>query len=317
MSDNGLSVRGRTVPAAEKPRGIWLAPIKGVFFSPFERWANPFEEDTFECQVEPGVQWRSTTDVDRALMTDWFDFFKDNHSRHESESTTSADTVLRSVEPGLIEAQEDIQSRLIAFTLALSLQTRTPLAARLLRFELEETAEQRFLPHSGYPPTETVRLAGWPLQQQLGRSQLEAVPESYAAVWRIFQQPIEHGVRRCLGGYRGAVASLGFLDAIPILACASLEALSATHKSGKVIERVARYSSAEDATSRLESLYRLRQWFAHGADIPEMREPGVRITVVEDGLSLVKEIILAAVKDSELFDAASSGVKAVKNYLER
>jgi hypothetical protein len=92
--------------------------------------------------------------------------------------------------------------------------------------------------------------------------------------------------------------------------------LAATHKSGKVIERITRYSSADDASSRLETFYRLRQWFAHGADIPEMRDVEIRLTTVENGLLLVKEIILGALQDQDLFAAASSGVKAVKTYLD-
>lgn len=315
MSED-IPIRVRTVAPAERPKGIWLAPIKGVFYSPFEKWADPFEEDAFECEVEPGVSWHSTNDGDRELMADWFDFFKENHSKAESESTVSADTVLRSVGTGFLDAQADVPSRIIAFTLALSLRTSSPLSSQLLRFEVEETPEGQLLPHSGHVPTKTMQLPGWPLQQQLGRSELETIPPIYVAIWRVFQEPIEHGLRRCLGAYRAAVASVGFVDAVPILGCASLEALSATHKSGKVIQRVARYSSGENASQRLEAFYRLRQWFAHGADIPDMRDPVLRMRTVEDGLSLVKEIVLAALKDPELFAAASSGAKAVKNYLE-
>lgn len=303
-------------PPSERPEGIWLAPIKGVFFSPFEKWTNPFEEDRFECPIEPGVEWRSTTDEDRALMVDWFDFYKEAHSTNVSQSMTWADTVVRSTEPSVIEDQHGTPVKVNAFLLALSLRTRAPLSTQLLRFELEQTQNERFLPHSGYPRIETIQLSGWPLQQQLGKSEMATVPDTYATVWKVFQQPIEHGLRRCLGAYRAAVASVGFVDAVPILACAALEALSATHKSGKVIERVTRYSSTEDAASRLASFYRLRQWFAHGADIPEMRDFELRITTVESGLTLVKEIIVTALQDSDLFAAATLGGKAVKDYLE-
>lgn len=316
VSDDGPSIRARMAPPSERPEGIWFAPIKGVFFSPFEKWANPFEEDRFEFQVEPGVEWRSTTEEDRGLMVDWFDFYREAHSTNVSQSMTWADTVLRSTEASVIEDQHATPSKVIAFMLALSLRTRAPLSTQLLWFELEQTPNERFLPHSGYPRIETVRLAGWPLQQQLGKSELAAVPDTYAAVWKIFQQPIEHGLRRCLGAYRAAVASVGFVDAVPILACAALEALAAAHKSGRVIERVTRYSSTKDAASGLASFYRLRQWFAHGADIPEMRDLEVRVTTVEAGLSLVKEIIVAALQDSHLFAAATLGGKAVKDYLE-
>jgi hypothetical protein len=130
MSDHSLSVRHRSAPPAERPRGVWLAPIKGVFYSPFERWANPFEEDSFECDVEPGIKWRSTTEEDRALLTDWFDFFKDAHPKNERERMTWAATVLRSMDPAFLDALTEGPSRVIAFIIALSLRTRAPLSAR-------------------------------------------------------------------------------------------------------------------------------------------------------------------------------------------
>ncbi len=46
------------------------------------------------------------------------------------------------------------------------------------------------------------------------------------------------------------------------------------------------------------------------------RDLEVRVTTVEAGLSLVKEIIVAALQDSKLFAAATLGGKAVKDYLE-
>jgi hypothetical protein len=47
-----------------------------------------------------------------------------------------------------------------------------------------------------------------------------------------------------------------------------------------------------------------------------MRDVEIRLTTVENGLLLVKEIILGALQDQDLFAAASSGVKAVKTYLD-
>jgi hypothetical protein len=315
MSNEDIRIRYRTGPPAERPRGVWLAPVKGVFYSPSERWANPFEEDLFDITLEPGISWRSTTDQDRQRITDWFDFFRDAFSKLQSERFIWANTVLRSLEPDFIDQMAGIHERMVAFTLALSLKTSAPLASQLLRFEMEESAEGRLLPHSGNPEAETMHLPGWSLQQELGRSQLEEMPPVCAAVWRVFEQPIDHGMRRCLGAYRAAIASKGFVDAVPILACSALEALSATHRSGKVIDRVARYTSSGDAAARLERLYRVRQWFAHGADIPEMRDSQVRMNVIQDGLRLVKEIILSALQDKNLFDAGIAGPRAVGAYL--
>ena len=316
VTDEDLSVGYRTVPAAERPRGIWLAPVKGVFYSPFERWADPSEEDLFDISVEPGIQWRSTTADDRERLTDWFDLYKDNYSKDRRERLLWANTVLRALKPDFIDQMADVGGRVVAFTLALSLKTSAPLASHVLRFEIEESAGGRLLPHSGNRAAETIQLPGWPLQQQLGRSQVEEIPPVYAAVWRAFEQPVDHGMRRCLGAYRAAITSKRLVDAVPILACAALEALSATHKSGTVIDRLARYSGSGDATKRLERFYRVRQWFAHGADIPEMRDRQVRMNVIEDGLRLVKETILSALQDIALFEAGKAGPKAVKAYLQ-
>jgi len=315
MSNEDLSIRHRTAPPAERPRGVWLAPVKGVFYSPFEKWANPFEEDLFDITLSPGIQWRSTTVDDRERITDWFDFYRDAFSKDQRERIIWADTVLRAFEPDFIDQMVGIHGRVIAFTLALSLKTSAPLASQVLRFEMEESAEGRLLPHSGSREAETIHLPRWPLQQQLGRSQLDEMPPVYAAVWRVFEQPVDHGLRRCLGAYRFAIASKGFVDAVPILACSALEALSATHKSGKVIDRVARYSSSGDAAARLARLYRVRHWFVHGADIPEMRDEQARLNVIQDGLRLVKEIILSALQDKNLFDAGKAGPRAVMAYL--
>jgi hypothetical protein len=118
--------------------------VKGVFYSPSERWANPFEEDLFDITLEPGICWRSTTVDDRERITDWFDFFRDAFSKHQRERFIWANTVLRSLGPDLIDQMAGIHERMVAFTLALSLKTSAPLASQVLRFEMEESAEGGF-----------------------------------------------------------------------------------------------------------------------------------------------------------------------------
>ena len=76
---------------------------------------------------------------------------------------------------------------------------------------------------------------------------------------------------RSLGAYRAATSAHVFIDAIPILARASLEALTTTYKAEKVMARIVPRYIPEEARKPLEALYRLRQWFAHGADSPEVR----------------------------------------------
>ena len=107
------------------------------------------------------------------------------------------------------------------------------------------------------------------------------------------------------------------LHAIPILACAALEALTGTQRSGRVIDRIIpRYASFEHAGRRLDALYRLRNWFAHAADIPDMRDPRVRVSTLDEGLEAVKEILRAAMADLELLAAAEKGTSFVSDYLD-
>jgi hypothetical protein len=78
----------------------------------------------------------------------------------------------------------------------------------------------------------------------------------------------------------------GFVDAIPILACASLEALTATRRSEEVIARVVPRYTPERVRPSLEALYRLRQWFAHGMNVQDMRDPEVGFAHWTTGCSL-------------------------------
>jgi hypothetical protein len=92
------------------------------------------------------------------------------------------------------------------------------------------------------------------------------------------RQPIDHGMRRCLGAYRAAIASGGFIDAAPILACSALDALSATHKVREVIDRLARYASSGDTAARLQRLYLVRGAAPVRRCLPEGSRPRRRRT---------------------------------------
>lgn len=317
MSDIIPPYMGRTVPQAENPQGVWLAPIKGVFHDALERWANPFEEDTFSVELESGVLWRSTTPEDRVHLTNWFDFYKGSHADQETQSVTQgADSVLSPTRPHLIADTKDFFPRLAAFIVALSLHTTAPLSGRLLLFEIEEAAERRHLPIGGYRPIETTRLPGWTLQQPITKALIAEIPATYAGVIRVFDQTSDNSLLRSLGAYRAAISSLEFMNAIPILTCASLEALTAASKTAIVLDRLAnRYDSAAHGRSELEAMYMLRHWFAHGAAIPGMNDGAARVTALVEGLAIAKAVLRQALADDELFEAANAGGKAVKQLL--
>jgi hypothetical protein len=309
--------RERRVPPAEHPRGFWLVAISGVFLDIREKFRdNPYgSPQPFSFEVENGVHWRSASETDRVRLAEWHDDFSAFHTEGESDSVISADSVLSPQEPSRLEDQGDTQPIVDAFIIALSLHTRTQITVQMLRFEIEESPEESILPHSGGRVFHSVRLPGWNLQQSITRDLMADVVNTYPDVRRVRAEPVEHGMMRSLSAYRAATSLQGFMDAIPILACASLEALTATRRSEDVIARVVPRYAPEQVRPQLEAFYRLRQWFAHGMNVPDMSRPEDRFRTLDEGLLAVKAVLRSAVADSGLFAAASSGVKAVKAFL--
>jgi hypothetical protein len=248
-------------------------------------------------------------------MADWYDFFGEFHADRESDSLVGADLLLSPDKPSLLEELESVGGALDAFLISLSLHTRTPLTWQLMRFEIEESAEGALIPHSGARLGRGVQLRSWRLAQPITRTTIAAVVETYPSVRQVRGDPLDNGLARSLGAYRAATSSQTFIDAVAILACASLDALTVTHRSEDVIARVVPRYVPEDVRPHLEALYLLRHWFAHGAKVPEMKDPEVRFRTLDQGLQAVKDALRAAFADPELLAAARSGVKAVKAHL--
>jgi hypothetical protein len=288
-------------------RSIWLAPVEGVFGRLREAGLSRRQAD-FSLDLEPGIALRSPTDSDAQLLDDWFRTFEKYITEPEIESAKAADLVIHSD-----TEQRNFPEKVTAFVLALSLHTRSPLTARALHFDLN--GEGNVDTRQGHEVNMIRRMPNWDAEQVMERSELHGVAQTYPHVVRARES--QHSMARSLGAYRAAV-SAAFLDTVPILACASLEALVAADKSGVVIRRVVRRYAPEDdlAEEKLNSLYKLRHWFAHGATIPEMRESDVRDRVLDDGLATVKEILRAAYADDDLAKAADSGIKAVRACLD-
>jgi hypothetical protein len=315
-----IVARTRRYPPAEHPRGFWLVSISGVFLDIREKFrGDPYgQAEPFSQELDNVVDWRSTSETDRERLKEWHDDFSAFHTEGESDSVINADSVLSPRGPSLLEDQGDSQPIVDAFIIALSLHTSAQINAQMLRFEIEESPEdeESIIPHSGGRVFHSVRLPGWNLQQPITRDLIAEVVNTYPDVKRVRAQPAEHGMMRSLSAYRAATSLQGFIDAIPILACASLEALTATRRWEDVIARVVPRYAPEKVRPSLEALYQLRHWFAHGMNVPDMSKSEVRLRTVDDGLLAVKGVLRSAVADPDLFAAASSGVKAVKAFLD-
>jgi hypothetical protein len=74
--------------------------------------------------------------------------------------------------------------------------------------------------------------------------------------------------------------------------------------------------SRPEGVQALRSLYKVRHWFAHGAPILEMKDPTTRVETIGEGLSAVKEVLLAAYADDNPFAAAAKGAASVRKYLD-
>ena len=312
-------VVSRTVPRAENPRGIWLAPIDRVFHDTKEKYGgDPFgPPQPFSIPLQPGIDWRSATDGDKASMEDWYKFYGAFHAENEVESLAASESVVSPNEPSALKDFGDAHNILPSFVIALSLHTRVPLAAQLLRFEIKETPEGKLLPDSGNWAIQTVRLPGWQEAASLSLATMQAIAATYSNVKDIRDNnPEDNGMARSIGAYRAATSVHTFIDAIPILACASLEALTATFNKDRVTARVIPRYAPEKERPRLKRLYQLRQWFAHGADIKAMRKPEVRLRTLDEGLAVVKSVLQAALADSDLTTAAAKGTGAVQAFLD-
>jgi hypothetical protein len=286
-------------------RSVWLAPVERIFRDRHEGdlFTGPVP---FSQELEAGLILRSPTMTDQQLIDDWFQAFEKYVAQPEIESAKEADLLLRSD-----GEHAQFLEKVISFVLALSLHSRTPLAARALQFHLGD--DGNVANRSGFEPITTIRLPSWDEAESMTGAELRTVMETYPHVARVRNS--SGGMARSLGAYRAAITRSGLVDPVSILACASLEALVASDTSAVVIRRVTRYASSDSADEKLEWLYKHRHWFAHGATIPEMKEPEVRWRTLDEGLAVVKDILRTAYADEELRKAAASGVKAVKRYL--
>jgi hypothetical protein len=307
--------------SADEPLRLrWLVPIRGIFQSVYERWADPWLDAPMPpLSLETAVTWRLANEGDREAMNAWFSFYNEYFSPDDANTYSSSETLLEG---------EDTLTRLeaagrttagdvaLAFVLAASLHTQSHLRVRWLRFERRE---ERLLPHSGGPPVEFSVLPGWDLAQGLRLEERDRIVRSYAHVRRAFPSESDHSFRRALGAYRVAMTSR-FLDATAILLCASLEALAADDEasvvSRRLIPRFLSVTEAAQAEDVLKRLYLLRHWFAHSILIPLMREKETRLTTLRDGAALVKEILASALADDSFFDVSARGVREARAYLD-
>jgi hypothetical protein len=226
--------------ATSERRDQWLVPIQGVF-------RDHLEEETFRppgpfsIRLEPGLEWRSKTEADQQLIAEWYQSWSEHLGSLTRDTAEGADSVLSA------EGQEGMTSEMVAsFVLALSLHTRVRILSQRLHFRYEGSDRPY---HEGDPPARTIRLRDWPEEEPITQVTRLAVADTFTRIRALRQDP-QTGVAWALGAYRSAISHHDFVDAVAILACASLEALSAEDGAKPVIERVERFASTEDAADR-------------------------------------------------------------------
>jgi hypothetical protein len=291
-------------------------PIGGMFPSVFH--FAPGMGPEFERTIGPGATWRRTTEADRELLAAWFDFYKDFHSAEDARRGEYEPTVLATDEP-IREDEEHMNDwgyLITSLVLAATLCTKhIGLRYQSMHFAVDSDRQR---PKAGTRRFETLRLASWggPAAEEITPTLADAIVRLVPFVGRALRQPIDHRVARAVVAYRVATSSAHFADHIPVLLCASLEALTGSSKEGLVLRRVEGFVQSTDAHDKLKRLYLNRQWFAHGADVPAMREVTARDRALDDGLTIVKEVIRNALLDDEFFDAAFGKPRDVAKFLE-
>jgi hypothetical protein len=298
---------------------IWRCPVRGIFLD--IRDFDPRQEIAAMSHVlEDGVVWRRTTPTDQREVESWFEFFRDFHSKEDASRQAYAATMLVGQVPEEVstEVWRRHSRQIQAFVVSATLMTRrASLQYQYLRFHAEPP--HGVVAHSGGQENRTVILPGWPSphQEALLRSQVDGIVRVFPFVTRVLLQPRDHSFMRAVGAYRAAIGQTRYVDGIPVLLCACLEALTATSTSEKVVRRVAsNFVASSDGQQKLERLYLLRHWFAHGLEIAEMRDPEVRDRTLEEGLAVVKEVVRNALMDDAFFEAATVGLRAARAYLD-
>jgi hypothetical protein len=274
---------------------IWLAPVSGIV-DINERFPSPFgeEQQLDPVPLEDGVTWHlSPTERHRSLLRRYYDFYGDFYAASEAEIHVDADTVLEG-DPALAEAP--MEPYVLCFVMAASLHLDGAISSHMLRFQIDGEAR----PHSGFPKLEATRLSEWPEGTVIDVPTASLIAETYRNVRRAFARPQEHPSRRFAAAYRAAMGST-FVDPIPVLLCASLEAIAGSYKERQVIPRLLQYATSLDVNEvrrRLKRLYKLRHWFAHSAAIREMQSASNRATALQEGYPLAKEIVRNALAAS-------------------
>jgi len=292
-------------------------PIGGMFPSLFH-YAPGMTDAEFERMLAPGCTWRRTSEADHESIRGWFEFFKEWHS-DEAASRGEYEPTLLATDVPVPEDEEHMREwgyLITSFVLAATLCTEhIALRYQTMRFTFDDGKQ---FPRSGTNRFETLRLASWgaPAAEEITPLLADAIVRLVPFVQRALRQPMEHRIARALTAYRVATSSIRFSDPLPAMLCASLEALTGSRKEGQVLRRIGAFVQSVDAQDRLRRLYLNRQWFAHGADVPAMREVSAREQSLDEGLTVVKEIMRNALVDDELFDAAFGKPRDVARYLE-
>lgn len=294
----------------------WLAPIRGMF-PPVDH--HVYEVPAPAIELEPGLVWRGAFEGDQELIAKYTDFYRDYISKDDAEAMVSAHTLL-SAEPEPTSKAVDPSPKVVCFLLAAAFHTSARLRTRVMRFE---TREEEWVPHSGGSLLSTATLPMWPLAQEVTDEARRDIAETYRRVVRIMlgNDLDRHPLRRAIGSFRASVMST-FAEASAVLLCTALESIFCSDKRRVVITRLLhRYATAVPGAATLEAavdrLFQLRVAYVHALDYPpNLREPRQRLEALDAGLSAVKRILVATLRDEDLFLVGMQGRKPLTALLE-
>lgn len=144
---------------------------------------------------------------------------------------------------------------------------------------------------------------------------------AFPNVVRAFTARLEHPFRRAIGMFRAAVFAPN-VEPSSILLCAALECLGSfanknipTQLCRRLVDRYVDDQSADELT--LRNLYDLRSVYVHGRSYLRWPTLDDRLQVLEKGMLLTKRLLVAALGDDQFHQAAESGKKAHRAYLDQ
>jgi hypothetical protein len=292
---------------------LTLSPVRGLFFS-----AEP--PPTLDLGLEPGFRWTLMVDDHRTLIASWTKHFNEALIPVEATSWPYSPTILigagRASSPE--EAFAAFDPKIQYFLIAAALHTPASLRTRAFIFRRGENEIEE--PVAGGEMIRTMSLPG-PGDVQVDADTIALIAAAFPNVIRAFAARLEHPFRRAIGMFRAAVLAPN-VEPTCILLCAALECLGSFANKNipaqlclRLVDRYAADPAADRIT--LWNLYDLRSVYVHGRSYVRWPTLDDRLGVLREGMLLTKHLLVEALGDDRFHQAAESGKKAHRAYLDQ